>query len=1013
MLKIIHRGFALTLIAIMLLSVMCPVTALAEMAVTDDPDTDEITETTVENKQIEEELAPAEEETIVLEDSSSKDYDNLVVEEINPELVIEEKIEENAGQENKETEVTVEPTETTIDDKDNTSTELEQENTAEEPAGQENTKTEQTARATEATANSTDSSNTQLKQGNTAVGIQSADGAAAKTDADPVSSGSLSAADGSEKNTRTQTNTEMFISDKGSDESGNGSVEAPFATLDAALDAASEMGADVELCLLSNLSLTGTVQILGMNVCLTSNEGIFTITRDGGFETGAGGMSTAMFAIGTPAENSPGGQLFLEHVVLDEKGMKTDPVQDAMIAVYGGGKLILGEEAMLLNYGGESAVYAGAGSEVTISAASFILNDMPFEEDGTVAIREEEGSTVFRAADCNVLSHGEVWEKGKAEDEEDEQVETVDRKENAESVENNGNSQSEEDAEMLSKTVVELNGESSTSQEKEKTKKEQTDNKETGALLANEVPKSGDIQKRSMLAAGNTLKASPSPSEPSLSFRLEAPDSVSSSDTVTTVPSYVSNAVAGYEIPYTISVNVGSIIGSNGIIAAEVFEKATVKMTVTLDSLLYPVTDAAGSTRVVLNPKFNVLQVKSATYNEVNHAVAVELATDDAGTWKDHTEELEQMLVMTFKAVVPSGPTAHSDQYYPQKDKVSSSAKVDEISVILGQETRSFNPTEVRSSKDTKLLGPRRATLIYDPVEGTGGPGTQSLPAEADHALETSNVPAHKNVNGIPVLFYGWTLETDNIIYSDGASKPETVSRITLEENETVRVYAVYSYDRNNDGIPDVDQKLLTLGFDANGGTGAPDQMIKAAFAGIGASFDIPEKEPTRKYYTFLGWSEDENASEGKYKHDAPRKIDQDITITKDTCLYAIWKENPIYTLYFNGNGGSNVPAAQSARSDNGVAELTITSQIPTRSGRTFAGWSTQRYGTAEFDPGESVRLTGGDVTLYAVWERNGSSGGYAPKTGDESNVPMYAVLAIGSVIAASMLACSLRKRRG
>ena len=148
MLKIIHRGFALTLIAIMLLSVMCPVTALAEMAVTDDPDTDEITETTLENKQIEEELTPAEEETIVLEDSSSKDYDNLVVEEINPELVIEEKIEENAGQENKETEVTVEPTDTTIDDKDNTSTELEQENTAEEPAGQENTKTEQTARPT-------------------------------------------------------------------------------------------------------------------------------------------------------------------------------------------------------------------------------------------------------------------------------------------------------------------------------------------------------------------------------------------------------------------------------------------------------------------------------------------------------------------------------------------------------------------------------------------------------------------------------------------------------------------------------------------------------------------------------------------------------------------------------------------------------------------------------------------------------------------------------------------------
>ena len=404
--------------------------------------------------------------------------------------------------------------------------------------------------------------------------------------------------------------------------------------------------------------------------------------------------------------------------------------------------------------------------------------------------------------------------------------------------------------------------------------------------------------------------------------------------------------------------------------------------------------------------------MKSAAYQATDHKIAVELATDDAGSWKEHTAELEQTLVMTFKTVVPSGPTSHSEEHYPQKDKVSSSVIVNQVSVILGNETRSFNPTVVSSGADTKLLGARKATLVYDPNGGNGGTVTQSLPEETGHKLETSEVPTHENVNGMPVLFYGWTLEKDHKIYIDGESKPETVATVNLTENQTVTVYAVYSFDRNEDGIPDVDQRILTLGFDANGGAGNPSPIIKSATGGLAATFDIPPQEPTRKYYTFLGWSEDENATEAKYKYDAPKKANRDITITKDTCLYAVWEENPVYTLYFNGNGGANVPAAQSARSDNGVAEMTITRQIPTRSGRTFVGWSVQRYGTAAFDPGEDVRLTGGDVTLFAVWERNGSSSGRAPKTGDESNVPLYVVLAVGSAAAAYAVVQVLKKRR-
>ena len=76
-------------------------------------------------------------------------------------------------------------------------------------------------------------------------------------------------------------------------------------------------------------------------------------------------------------------------------------------------------------------------------------------------------------------------------------------------------------------------------------------------------------------------------------------------------------------------------------------------------------------------------------------------------------------------------------------------------------------------------------------------------------------------------------------------------------------------------------------------------------------------------------------------------------------------------------------------------------------------GWATERYGAAAFDPGEDVRLTGGDVTLYAVWERNSrwSTDG-APKTGDESNVGLYAALAIGSAGVLFALFRVLKKRK-
>ena len=78
-----------------------------------------------------------------------------------------------------------------------------------------------------------------------------------------------------------------------------------------------------------------------------------------------------------------------------------------------------------------------------------------------------------------------------------------------------------------------------------------------------------------------------------------------------------------------------------------------------------------------------------------------------------------------------------------------------------------------------------------------------------------------------------------------------------------------------------------------------------------------------------------------------------------------------VYTVSYNGNGGSGAPASQEKVHGNA---LTLSSNTPTRSGYTFLGWSTSSTATtATYQPGASFN-TNADTTLYAVWKRNGYS---------------------------------------
>ena len=194
--------------------------------------------------------------------------------------------------------------------------------------------------------------------------------------------------------------------------------------------------------------------------------------------------------------------------------------------------------------------------------------------------------------------------------------------------------------------------------------------------------------------------------------------------------------------------------------------------------------------------------------------------------------------------------------------------------------------------------------------------------------------------------FAGWSLsedaETADFVAGD---------RIVLT-SESTTLHAVW--------------KLIvtfTLNFDANNGADAPENVVGTSTSGS-CALTVPEKEPTRSEYRFLGWSVSRETVTPEIE---PGQV---LTVTGDMTLYAIWNEIVTFTLNFDANNGEDAPASVSDDSDAGSCALNIPDKVPTRSGHTFLGWSLDSQATeAEYQPNGSVTLTVRSLTLYAVWQ--------------------------------------------
>lgn len=201
----------------------------------------------------------------------------------------------------------------------------------------------------------------------------------------------------------------------------------------------------------------------------------------------------------------------------------------------------------------------------------------------------------------------------------------------------------------------------------------------------------------------------------------------------------------------------------------------------------------------------------------------------------------------------------------------------------------------------------------------------------------------------------------------------------------TVRVSAT-------DGSGEYEERTFYVNhvsFDANGGSGGPSDIYKVSGSSSGYG-SLPNGEPSRSGYAFMGWCTDEEGNGSLYNAGAHASL------RDGTTYYAIWGlESYVYFQVLHGSGGPTT--ATVIVSENGTEWYTIPDTVPTRLGYTFLGWSfSQNATSATYEPGDRIELTAGDeYVLYDVWTEtvneynlayNANNGVNAPSTQTGTN---------------------------
>lgn len=214
------------------------------------------------------------------------------------------------------------------------------------------------------------------------------------------------------------------------------------------------------------------------------------------------------------------------------------------------------------------------------------------------------------------------------------------------------------------------------------------------------------------------------------------------------------------------------------------------------------------------------------------------------------------------------------------------------------------------------------------------------------------------------------TNEKANLTYTDVNGKYQTLD----VANATVNIPAPVA-------------ETVTLNYDANGGTGAPETVTvnKNTEYYVLNTDTTPTHEPVDgRDVEFKGWSADEAVINQVYEKDnVPATVTTIDIAEENVTVYAVWaykEEPPVGTvmLTYDANGGTGAPASATVNKNTEVTlDSTTTPTHAEADGKyvTFAGWSNDEAVKGVIykkgsEPTTVDKVTVGetDVTVYAVW---------------------------------------------
>ena len=236
---------------------------------------------------------------------------------------------------------------------------------------------------------------------------------------------------------------------------------------------------------------------------------------------------------------------------------------------------------------------------------------------------------------------------------------------------------------------------------------------------------------------------------------------------------------------------------------------------------------------------------------------------------------------------------------------------------------------------------PIQYTVAYNGNLSGGG----SAPVDSATYINGSSITVLGNTGALTrtgYTFANWALSADGTgtVYAAGSTLPVGTSNVTFYARWIAIPYSVtYNATSSTGGSAPTDTSTYTIGQNVPV-RGNPGSLVRTG-------------------YTFSGWTDNSGGSGTVYQSGNNYLVG-----SANISFHPKWTANN-YTITYNKNGASGLPAAATSTFTTDGNPVTLTSVgTMTKTGFNFGGWSTTSTGSAI----SGTYTTTSDVTLYAVW---------------------------------------------